>query len=674
MMLMPGFMEVFAVLFAGGLFSSGGLLGMPPGERDEALVRTVGEDAIVYVEWSARAEGKPGAKGIDGLAADPEVKEFIHKVKQAILEGIEKETSDSSDPLEQALGEAVPPIVLALLNQSGCVSVSYNADNVKLDPAVGPDPIAFVGGLNVTIVFNAGDDADEVGKNIEKILGFLPAGLRGKGINKQKLPIPLPGASLTLHRHENYFIIGFGENTVENAVAGIKGDRKGLADNERFNDALSGVKVDRLGSIGWLDVRGVLERVTKILGPQGQMVTHISKAIGADALDSIINTSGVVDGQVVSNTFVTTGGSVKGILALAAGRGLTGKDVKHIPVDADFVLAFSLSLPKVYAAVQEVLGAVEPQSAEFFKAIVAGVEAELGLSLEEDFFGAFGDAWTIYDSPSAGGVFVTSLVASVEVKDAEKAYRVLSSLMQILKASLPGDFGGSRRRGVFLAERKFEDRTVYYINTVGDDDIPFAPAFCVTNSHLLIALNPQNLKSHLRWVAEENEKTFADAASIESDAGDVLKFVHCDTSTVVRYLYSFAPYVAQIVLSEVQREGFDIDIFSFPSARAILPYMSDSQTKVIRTKTGLKIEQAGPLPIGMGSAVLVNVPVLLFWSVGIAADAPVRGDVEVRAIAVEAAPAQDAEVIKEAKPKKADDKNKKPRVKRKEKTTAKPKP
>ncbi len=640
MMLAPGFFEVIAVLFAGGLSLGGGLLGMPPGERDDTLVHTVGEDAVVYIEWSARSEGEFGAKGIDGLVADPEVKEFIHKVKTAILDGIASETGNSSDPLEQTLGEAVPPIVLSLIDNPGCISVSYDADKVKIDPEVGPNPIAFIAGLNVTIVFNAGDNADEVGKNIEKILEFLPAALRGNGINRQRLPIPLPNANLTLHRHENYFIIGFGEGTVDQAIAGIKGEREGLAANERFNTAFEGVKVDRLGSVGWLDVKGVLERVTKILGPQGQMVSHISKAIGADALESITSTSGVVDGKVVGNTFVTTGGSVRGILALAAGRGLTSADVKHIPVDADFVLAFSLSLPKVMEAVEQVLGAIEPQSAEFFKAIVSGVEAELGLSLKEDFFEAFGDAWTVYDSPSAGGVFITNLVAAVEVKNAEKAYRVLSRLMQVPKATLPGDSGGRRPRGVFLGERKFEDRTVYYINTVGDDDIPFAPAFCVTNSHLLVSLNPQNIKSHLRWVAEENEKSLADVQKIESAEGDVLKFVHCDTGTAVRYIYAVAPYIAQMILSEVQQEGIDIDIFSFPSARAILPYMSDSNAKVVRTETGLKIEQSGPLPTGFGSAVFVNLPAFMFMSVGriVENDRAIQAPIAVQggAIAIEA--------------------------------------
>ena len=613
MMFGPGITEVIGLLFFGGLFSSGGLLGMPPGERDETLIRCVGEDAIIYVEWAARATGKPNGKGIDGLAADPEVLEFVASIKRAILTAVKKETENSNDDVERTLGESLPPIILSIINRPGCLSVSYDTSKVKLDPEVGPNPIAFIAGLQVTLVINAGDSADEVAKNSEKILQFLPAALRTENIQKQRLPIPLPGANLTIHRHENYFIVGFGDAAVDNAIAGIKNERQGLASNKRFNDAYKTVKLDRLSTVSWLDIKGVLQRVTTILGDKGAPVKHIAKAIGADAIESLISSVGVVDGQVESSSFITTGGSLRGILALAAGRAIKNGDLNHVPIDSDLVIAFSLSLPKVLEAVQQVMQEIDPDSAQFLKAMLMGVEAELGLSLTDDVFEAFGDVWTIYDSPSAGGVFVTSLVAGLEVKNAEKAYRVLSQLMRVLKASLPGISNNGRRgRGVILAERKFEDRTVYYINTVGDD-IPFAPSFCVTNKHLLVSLNPQNIKSHLRHVGGEPTKSFVDRLKVEVDDGEVIKFAFIESKTAVRYLYSFLPYLGQVIFSEIQREGIEIDIFSLPSARAILPYMSDSTARVVRTKDGLRIDQSGPLPVGPGAVVMLNVPMFVLF-------------------------------------------------------------
>ena len=61
------------------ILSSSGWMGMPPGERDANFLRAVPEDVALYVEWAARSAGTPGAAGIDGLAADPEVRARIEE-------------------------------------------------------------------------------------------------------------------------------------------------------------------------------------------------------------------------------------------------------------------------------------------------------------------------------------------------------------------------------------------------------------------------------------------------------------------------------------------------------------------------------------------------------------------------------------------------------------------
>ena len=69
-----GFVELLMVLVSGsGLFSGGGIMGLPPGERDAALVKCAPADSLIYAEWSERSTGEAGAPGIDGLAADPEI-------------------------------------------------------------------------------------------------------------------------------------------------------------------------------------------------------------------------------------------------------------------------------------------------------------------------------------------------------------------------------------------------------------------------------------------------------------------------------------------------------------------------------------------------------------------------------------------------------------------------
>ena len=80
---MVGVSELLILLLGlGGPFNQ--LLGFPPGERDPSLVHAAPADSLLYIEWSARGQGKAGAAGIDGLVADPEVVVFFDRFKSAI--------------------------------------------------------------------------------------------------------------------------------------------------------------------------------------------------------------------------------------------------------------------------------------------------------------------------------------------------------------------------------------------------------------------------------------------------------------------------------------------------------------------------------------------------------------------------------------------------------------
>ena len=44
---------------------------------------------------------------------------------------------------------------------------------------------------------------------------------------------------------------------------------------------------------------------------------------------------------------------------------------------------------------------------------------------------------------------------------------------------------------------KFAEQDVWFFKTLGDDDIPFAPSWCVTEESLIVAPFPQNIKAYL---------------------------------------------------------------------------------------------------------------------------------------------------------------------------------
>jgi len=123
-----GFLEVLSiVLSSGGLLGGGMLLGLPPGERDAALLKAAAADSDRYVEWAERGDPKPGGQGVDGLIADPEVKQFLSDARGAILKAIESE-SESGGPEEQILGRTLPYLVETAISRPGSLSVRYDTN------------------------------------------------------------------------------------------------------------------------------------------------------------------------------------------------------------------------------------------------------------------------------------------------------------------------------------------------------------------------------------------------------------------------------------------------------------------------------------------------------------------------------------------------------------------
>jgi hypothetical protein len=609
-----GIAELFIILpMLTGLFGGNDFLGMPPGERDARLLHTAPADAFLYHEWSPRGSGQPGAPGVDGVGADPEIQLFAKSVQDAIFTTIERVGPGP----DRVFVENVPRLFRLLLDTGGCLSVQFDVEAAKkllaeppeLPPG-SPPWMALLPAVKATLVVNAGDNADKFAGHVQALLEMLPDALRTGELDRQKLPLPLPGTSLTLHRQKEYFILALGEGSLDVALKGLDGQAKGLAGSERFTKAMQRVAIERTASVTWLDLGGLMKQAGEGLGPQGMVPTAMAQILGLGKLDYLATCTGVVDGRITQRGVLKTGGQTEGVLAVAAGRPLKIEDFAHIPGDADLALGFSLDVPKVIAAARQVVAQADPPSAEVFDATKKQLEKELELSFEDDIFAAFGQVWTVYDSTASGGVLLTSPVVTLEVQDAEKAKQVFERLMEVLKLALPGNMDSStfRTRGVFLTKHEFLGRPVHFINTVGDDDVPFAPAFCLTETHLVVALHPQALKGHLR-AAQDAKGGFAEKAQKMLQAGgdQTISASYVNPEPAVRALLAIAPMFSQIIFSEIQREGAPIDTFAWPSARAFLPYLQDAYSYLARTEDGLKWETQSVLPLP-GSSSLVTVP------------------------------------------------------------------
>jgi hypothetical protein len=619
----PSVMGTLLVMMLGGGFFGGGVMGLPPGERDSALVQCPPKDVILYSEWSARGKGKPGAPGIDGLAADPEILAFIAAIDKGIADTIAMNAGEGE---EKVLGDNIPPLVKLLLNRPGCLYVDVDAKAamqlMASPPELPPFTPPFFGMLpavQVTLVVGGGDKADDIAQHLEAILQVVfdafSDGQRVENLQHQKFPIPMEGASLTLHRHKDYFILGWGKETVDAAVKGLNGESQGLKDNPRVAAGMEKVHLERTASVAWFDLKSLVDKAVKGLGPQGLVVAAVVQQLGAESIESLAMCSGVEGGQLHTKGFLKTGGTTEGLLALAAGRPLKAEDFEAVPGDADLVFAFTIDLPKILSTTRKLVAQAGEQPKENFEQVLSQLEKELGLSFEDDLFKAFGQAWVLYDSPANGGVLMTAPVLGLEVIDQEAAKVSFEKLMAVLKLAVPGEIQAGRfGRGIYLNKKSFLDHDIYYINPVGMDQ-PFAPAFALTKTHLLAAPHPQQLKAHLRALESKDDRFSAKfQEKIPHAGGELFAACYSEPQLFARYFTSISPIMSTMMFGQIQRGTPGFDGFEFPSARAILPYVGTGLLTKERTEDGILVNIRHGIPIPGLSSLTGFMPLVGWWS------------------------------------------------------------
>jgi len=591
-----GWLEVLFILLGGS-----GLLGMPPGERDALLLKTAPQQVLLYFEWAGRATGQPGAAGIDGLAADPEVRAFFEALEQAIA----KAEYPDADEEQQRLQQEVPQLIQLLTAHPGCLFVGFEPPlpGESLLKTLSPHDV--IARFRIGFVSSAGNDVEP----LLEAIGRLAEADFGKQPKLQDVSTGPMALTLTIHREADRVMIGFGEGTVAKALACLKGEAPGLDTNVRFQAGWKRVASPRVATVGWLDLQGVFENVTRTAGPAGLLFQAILRGASADALDYVVTGSGVVEGAVVQRTFLATGGRTDGLLLLAGGPAIRNEQLKHIPADSDLVAAGILNLAQVVHGARELVGRTTPASAAVFDEAVKQMESELGLSLERDVYPAIGDAWTAFDSPSEGGLVGSSLIVAVEVRDAKRAEVVFDHLMKLLAQSLISDadpeFGGKMAE---LKRQTFLGHTICYVNTIGwglGSEASTTPSFCLTRGHILFALHPQALKAHLRQQSA-NRPGFDAVASkkLARPEGELLALGTLDGARAMQALCALAPYFGQSVLSHLQSEGFPLDAFAIPSAAALLPYAGDATFVVVRQQDGLLVETKNAHTAVLTAAVL----------------------------------------------------------------------
>ncbi len=540
-------------------------LGVPPAEQDPLMLRAAPEKCLYYTTWAGMA--KPQAdtgNATESLLAEPEVQRFVQEIDKAITAGLAQAAAEERNPEAAFLAEMAPIWAKTLLTSPTAIYLS----ELELQPE-GPPKI------QAAAIVNSGDETAKIRDSLSKLqarhLGDNVKEVDIDGVKFYELQLAPDVPPITWGVRGKYILLGIGDGAVQSLFTNARtGPPVWLTNLQKQ------LPVDRTSTITYADLGGLTERgLAGLNADDAAQARKVVDALGLANVESYKAVSGLDKEAFITRTLVNIDGEPRGIFALAEAEPLTAGDFAPIPRDAAAAFALKLNTRKVLDTVQQVARDADPETAAQMEGGLDALAKWLGMDLREDILSGLGDAWCIYLSPSEGGLNFMGLTATVDVRDHAKVDKAYKRLMTLTAASLAAhDEADDRfsRRPPKLKTIEFQGRTIYYLTNIGNG-FPFAPAWCLTDTHLVVSVLPQNITAMLGRHADfQSLATAPEVAEPLAAKPGPLSITYFDTKTLFELLYPMAQMMATAGMNELsRREGIEIDPTIIPRAEGDQP-------------------------------------------------------------------------------------------------------
>ncbi len=583
------FLSVFGVmLISGGL--SGLPMGLPPAEPDVRMSQVAPEECLFYLSWSGMAEPSADSPNhTEQLLAEPEVQRFIKEVTDSLTEALKQGAGQGEN------AGRVADITPRLLKQIAVNPTTFFAGKFGAGPTGMTVPVG--------LVVKVGDGVGEFEKDLLTILEILtdaPVPDAVDGVRTLITPPGIPKIQWTVSGA--YFILGVSEGTVTQIQERMAGDSV----PEWLAAVHKRLPVDRVASVTFINTKEIMAAAQPFLAPllmsRGPNAVNPLDALGLSNLESVVNVTGLGESNTVSRTWFKVNGKPTGMLAMLDAEPLDADDFAEIPADSTIAVSLKLDPVETLDRFISLIDLIEPGASQQARLGLQQIDSEIGFSLENDLLGSLGDSWSVYHSPSEGGAIFTGWTAVAEAKNPDALRAVTSTIVdrvkqfeEMMKAQ------GRRPRIVGVRTMAVGDDTVHFLNMIGEE-FPFAPAWCVTDKHLIVSVFPQGVSAFL------NRKDGADTLSSLPHIQEALtadrppmSILHVDSNTVCQSVYPLALIGANFLFSELQREGVDLNISIMPEGNTIARHLQPALTTVTSGDDGIEVVSTRTLPISMGT-------------------------------------------------------------------------
>ena len=560
-------------------------VGVPPGPADPMLAKMAPEKCLYYISSSGTVAPDPDSDNrTEKLLLDPEVKEFVEQLIPRIQKSMQQMLAAQGAPPEaNVVAQTVPTLIETLLTEP----VAIYIEDVRLQPGGQPD-------LRGAMIVNIARSKQEVTKALASIQVFAdqvtqPVDIGGVKYSRIDMGQMGPGMpSVTYGVSGDYFLLGIGDDSIAGALK-----RQQTAPPAWLTEAEKLLDVPRRSSLAYADTKAIVAAARPAIG-QNQMVDQLLLASGFGQVNSYINVTGLDKNGWVGRTLVQVTGKPTGWLALLGEKPLGPDDIADVPDDALLAFAARMDPELIVDGLRSFFQLVGDD--DNFDEIVLGIKQLTGVDIEEELIPQLGDVWQVHTTPREGDL-ITGWTASVSIKDRAKVSGVSERIVDGLRAMF-----ANQPRAPRLKTNEFAGNTLYTL-IVPDDDFMAEPTWCVTKDRVVIAAYPQAIKAYLRGREKALSVIPEVNAVFQPNRAPTFLFYN-DTPAILRRVYPLVQMGLSMLIGQMQREGFDLDLSLLPSCDAIARHLRPGTQTARWTKQGLYTESRQTLPTGNFGAVM----------------------------------------------------------------------
>ncbi|HLJ11348.1 MAG TPA: DUF1559 domain-containing protein [Planctomycetaceae bacterium] len=507
----------------------GGLIGSAAGLAQEAKTpppeKLLPSDALLFVGWDGTAAHR--AAWEKSAAHEAIVKSGLGDVVAKLMVYAGQEAGGGI-PVEQ---------ITSALEQIG-KSGFYLAVGVPFAGQGPPMPQA-------TIVVPGG--ASAIGQINALVEQMNVASVETQSVGKRKVTRArlrdLPFVDLGWWAEGKHLVIAAGPGAVETALNTAAGKGAALDASPTWKKFRAKAGFD-VALTAWIDLAQVrnLAGGFRVGGDVAKPATvnDILEPLGLAKIGTAAIRVGFKDKALWTETTIEAPSPRTGLLAFDT-KPLKLEELPPLPAGTDGFYAsrinwssLGLGLVRIGADVSR---QIIPPQAPPFDAMLAGIQAQLGVDFQKDLFEPLGDIMVLYGDMRQG-VFGLGSGLAISVDDARTLRATFDKLLERLAEGAGPD--------VRVESVKKSGRTVHFLEFPG---VPMMvnPALAVDDKWLIIGLYPQTVDAFLRRLDGKLERWTmpADAkAALAELPGKYTSFTYSDPREGIRTALSFAPIMA----------------------------------------------------------------------------------------------------------------------------------